>query len=329
MAINDDADERAWALKTALASSMFGGGVEAVMMTAPEANPPSYLSFIPPGSNILGFGFGIKRTGSGIGADEAVRVYVRAKLPRNQMTNAELIPDEIDGVPTDVIPVGDIQAAFPRPTPGGVSGSHEALSARPGTLGCLVERGGMRFILSNNHILANVNGLPGANADILEPARDAGGATHPPIARLTERKELLFGGPINEIDAAIAQLNDPADMTPDIMVIGRIDRRTLPAVKLMSVIKHGRTTRYTCGIIEETKADIEMGFAPHGKAYFHGQIAVRGCSGLFGAGGDSGSLVLEATSRRPVGLLCGVANGLTYCNHVDKVLSHFTIQIVE
>ena len=87
-------------------------------------NPLSLLTSIPPGSNIVGFGYGTKHvSGGGIESDLAVRVYVRSKRPRSALSAQEVIPSEINGKATDVIVVGDVRA-FSRPTACGVSVGH-------------------------------------------------------------------------------------------------------------------------------------------------------------------------------------------------------------
>src|SRR4029077_10867515 len=122
---------------------------------------------------------------------------------------------QVNGVPTDVIPVGDL-AALALPTSCGVSVGHFMISA--GTLGCLVQSTapgtGDHFILSNNHVLANTNsgtkegpGVPGD--DIWEPGPLDGGMA-PAIAQLTDFEPIVFGslpaGSKNTIDAAIARV---------------------------------------------------------------------------------------------------------------------------
>src|SRR5436305_7555156 len=120
---------------------------------AADASSASFLSTIPPEANIRGVGFGAKVT-SGAGIDTtAVRVYVRAKQPKRLLSKSEIVPAEINGIPTDVIAVGEIFAAA---VACGVSVGHVKVTA--GTLGCLVTRAaasGKRFILSHNHILAD------------------------------------------------------------------------------------------------------------------------------------------------------------------------------
>lgn len=323
----DPADlNHAQALKIDLAVRMYGGLFKST--DASVDTQMSYLSVIPPGSNVLGFGYGIKWTGASIAAKYAIRVYVRAKLPKSKVPLNEQIPDEIDGVPTDIVAVGEITAAFPRPTSAGVSGGHFNVSG--GTLGCLVSRNGVgRFILSNNHVLADHN-RAGLGDQILEPGKASGGVANPPIARLTDKVDLnIDNGLPNEVDAAIAELIDPTFMTPDIEQIGAIPSTPLPAANGMSVIKHGAVTQTRQGIVEDPIADFTMVYPGVGGALFHNQFAVRsGGPERFADRGDSGSLVIEAVSHRPVGLLFGVSPPLAFCNRIGLVLSKFNATIL-
>jgi hypothetical protein len=311
---------QAKALKMALASTIFGAAASAAL----DENR-SYLASIPPGSNIRGFGFGAKSTGTSITADDAVRVYVRTKLPKRRIPANEIIPETIEGYPTDVIAVGDIRPFFPRPAQCGVSIGHVNVTA--GTLGCLVENaGGVRFILSNNHVLADSNaGAPGD--DILEPGRADGGAANPPIAHLTDFEPLDFSGAINHIDCAIAEPIVPGSVLPEIVSIGRVTPASIAASKHLSVVNQGRTTGHTLGTIDDIAADVTVTYGMN-TAAFEGQITVSGTGGLFSQGGDSGSLVLDALGLRPVGLLFAGGGTSTFCNPIDLVMARFSVTIV-
>ena len=290
---------------------------------AADAPPASLLSTIPPEANIRGVGFGAKVT-SGAGIDTtAVRVYVRAKQPKRLLSKSEIVPAEINGIPTDVIAVGEIFAAA---VACGVSVGHVKVTA--GTLGCLVKRAGAsskRFILSNNHILANAN-IAKKNDAILQPGKIDGGVL-PAIAKLTDFEPLRFDGTPNTIDAAIAELLDAASVTPDLMVIGPIVAPVSGASVYQSVRKHGRTTLHTVGVIMDIAADVNVGYEGGRVAAFHDQLAVTGLNGGFAGRGDSGSLVVDAVSRRAVGLVVAVSQGLTYCNPIDAVLARFGVDI--
>lgn len=54
-------------------------------------------------SNLLGVGFGMKSTEGASFDGLALRVYVRARLPLAMLSSQEIIPPQINGLPTDVI----------------------------------------------------------------------------------------------------------------------------------------------------------------------------------------------------------------------------------
>src|SRR2546427_3639501 len=97
--------------KSELMMKLFGVSASAAAGsgTAVSTNAISGMSSVPAYSNLVGIGYGAKlANGSSVEGEEAVRVYVRTKLPRSAMSNYELIPSHINGLTTDVIPVGDI-----------------------------------------------------------------------------------------------------------------------------------------------------------------------------------------------------------------------------
>ena len=130
--MNSEFLAQARAYKNELIARLFG---------QPESSPTeteklSILQAIPEGSNIVGVGFGHKVTQGSIAREEPViRVYVRAKLLESELSEKMKIPKEINGIPTDVIEVGEVN---PHSTPCGVSVSHQ--SGKPGTIGCLVRK---------------------------------------------------------------------------------------------------------------------------------------------------------------------------------------------
>jgi hypothetical protein len=297
----------------------------AVSAAVPGASFAAAAAHLP--ANILGVGYGAKETdGVSIETDLAVRVYVRAKLPRQELGQRDLIPAEVNGRPTDVVAIGDIVAAQ-RPVRCGVSVGHFRVGS--GTLGCLVRLHGAEersFILSNNHVLANVNDA--AEGDpVLEPGRDDGGSLDDPIATLTDFEPLRFDAP-NYYDAAIAELLDRASVLPEIGVIGPVKGPcAVPAVH-QPVRKHGRTTLHTVGVIRGIAEDIPVRYANGRTAMFEDQLAIAGVGGDFGRSGDSGSLVVDATTHTPVALLFAVGWGTTFANRIAPVLERFGAAIV-
>lgn len=294
------------------------------------------ISNVPDGHNIVGFGFGPKVTMSTSQNIDALRVYVRQKKPKRDLATIEIIPDEINGIPTDVEAVGDIVAhastvwtsstnAF-----GGDSVGHFNITA--GTIGCVVRKRSIdsedRYILSNNHVLADSNAAK-IGDDILHPG-PIDGVNPPKIATLAEFQAIDMSGGPNTMDAAIAKLCEPSGVNPEIRGGIGVVQGVKAAVIYGSVRKHGRTTGHTVGVIRDVSADIRVRFGRK-MVEFEDQIAIVGVQGQgtpFSSGGDSGSLIVDAVSKEAVGLLFAGGGHTTFANHIDSVLAHFDIEIV-
>ena len=111
-------------------------------------------------SNVVAIGVGFKISGDLQTTEPSIVVSVVKKLPTIQLSESALVPKTLGGVKTDVIETGKIFALQDptqkmRPARPGISIGHYQITA--GTLGCLVQRNGQVFILSNNHVLANSN----------------------------------------------------------------------------------------------------------------------------------------------------------------------------
>ena len=114
-------------------------------------------------SGVVTVGLGTKVVGGFDTGKTALVVGVRQKLPLSQLAPKDVVPREIKGLVTDVIQSGEVKVQNGeldrtkkwRPAPGGVSIGHRDVTA--GTLGCLVYKKGVPKVLSNNHVLGNMN----------------------------------------------------------------------------------------------------------------------------------------------------------------------------
>lgn len=310
---------------------------------------------IPENSNIVGIAYGLKESNGQLTDEEALKIYVKEKRPANWLEPTEAIPQFIETangkVPTDIVVTGEVMAIpaasataaaavnprlHSRPTKCGVSISHYLVTA--GTLGCKVKRKGSNgaeaFILSNNHVLANVNTARLADL-ILQPGTLDGGNVSTSkdwIAKLSDFEVINLSGPggsvANNLDAAIAQIMNPADVDPEILVIKRVKNPPVTAAKRMEVQKFGRTTHHTVGKIIDTAVDLWVNYPPFGRAWFEDQIAIRGNDGDFSSGGDSGSLIVTTSAKEPVALLFAGGTGITFANPIEDVLDRFDIEII-
>jgi hypothetical protein len=279
--------------------------------------------------NIVGVGLSEKMVGDEYTDEPCVTVYVVAKVPKGEVAAEAVVPEEVNGVPTDVVATGELHA-FPhrgryRPAPGGVSVGHFRITA--GTIGCLVRRGTALFILSNNHVLANVNQAH-LGDPILQPGPfDGGRIPADVIAKLSKFIPINFGAP-NTVDCAIAQTS-PSLVTPLNKCFGRIRPVPVPCRLNLLVKKCGRTTQFTRGRITDCSATVRVGYGTSGVAVFQNQIIMTSLtSSPFSAGGDSGSLIVTDEGNQPVGLLFAGSSTHTIANHIQDVLSALGVTIV-
>jgi len=141
--------------------------------------------------NVVGVGVGLRQRAGRILDEVCVVALVRRKRAAGSLAAEAMIPQEVGGIPTDVLEVGDLRAQAARtdrwrPAPGGVSLGHYRVTA--GTLGCIVRdrASRVRLILSNNHVLANGNEAA-VEDPILQPGSADGGREESDTFALLER----------------------------------------------------------------------------------------------------------------------------------------------
>jgi hypothetical protein len=234
------------------------------------------------------------------------------------------------------------------PLRNGCSTGHFAIGA--GTLGCFVRDNvtGREGILSNNHVLANVNQAQLGDDILQSGALDGGVRPGDVIATLSRFIAITLGGTVpNDVDCAFAEfatghrpfdartvwdgstagaaVGNPLSLTPVAQV--------LPG---MAVEKTGRTTGHTAGSVRAINVNNQVVNMQIGLARFDGQIAFHAAPGSprFSDRGDSGSLILSA-QHEPMALLfsgsrTGGANGLgvTFGNPIQTVLNRLNVTII-
>ena len=209
-----------------------------------------------------------------------------------------------------------------------------------GTLGALVrDASGARYILSNNHVMANNNqGRPGEN--IGQPGLidvNCRVSRADPVASLTRFARIFFDS-ANRIDAAIARiLPGKVNLKGRILDIGR-PGPPVHAQLGMDVKKSGRTTGRTIGRIISLNTSVRVdipqfcGDDAGRTARFVDQLVVEPTTSRpFTRSGDSGALVVtrRRTCPQAVGLLfAGDEEGFGIANKIQTVLSAFNVTIV-
>jgi hypothetical protein len=302
--------------------------------------PPEFAALAgttAPRHNIVGVGVGPKISHGRETATTAIRFYVETKVAPQAVPRADRLPARIGGVPTDVIETGRFFAQAPpiaqqrrRPARGGASiGFRAAGFVMAGTLGCLVTDGTRRFILSNNHVIADENGLP-LNSPILQPGTlDGGVLPGDRVARLRRFVRLRRLPRSNRVDAAIAVLDAPGLARASILPgVGALTSAAPVAAAVgMRVHKHGRTTGYTRGRVIDVAADVNVTY-DFGVARFLDQVIIVGDTGSFSDSGDSGSLIVRRPGNRATGLLFAGSATHTIANHIGEVLTALGVTLV-
>ena len=295
-----------------------------------------------PDDNVVGIGIGYKITKGKPTTKRCVRIYVDRKIAETAMPKDFVLPPQIKGVATDVIETGRfhrLPAAVPterrrlRPAKPGCSvgfqfTGNQARFVMAGTFGAVVDAGGTRYILSNNHVLANENALP-VGSPIFQPGLlDHGNPNRDRIATLTRFVTLQSGRP-NALDCAIAEILDRKTVSATFLPkVGRLKSpEPIAATEGMRVEKIGRTTGYTTGVVFDVSADVKIEY-DLGILTFQEQILIRGSTGMFSDRGDSGSVIVDRTAHRATALLFAGSASHTIANPLVEVLAQLGVSMV-
>jgi len=254
--------------------------------------------------NVVGYSLKLKNKVKG-GVElpvPSIRVYVSRKLPLEKLRKDEVIPSEVEGIPTDIVEVGRLKRLEGfreryRPSPCGVSTSRADEEAA-GTIGWwMVDEDGRPYIMSNNHVWAKENNASPGD-EIIQPGRlDGGDPEADIIAELYSWIDIDFEGGVNKVDVAIAT---PylADTFASIMEKGGVAGKRDPQLN-EEACKVGRSTGLTQGVVEDDAASVQVEYSS-GKANFEDVFIVRGDNVV--QAGDSGSPVLSS-DKQFLGLL--------------------------
>jgi hypothetical protein len=329
---------------------------------AQKAHSAAVDEFLDPAkqdTNVVGIGVGVKWKKGQPTGEPALVVLVSQKLEKDQVTRANMVPAKLAEMQTDVLAVGypfagagepqdiGIQtlAKRVRPAKGGYSVGHINITAGTiatcvydilpgGTVSPPVQGVGIPskyYILSNNHVLANVNaGSPGD--PILQPGPFDGG-TNPAdrIASLSRFVPITLQPPVpvalhnNLVDCAIAE-GQFHDLDREIYWNAAVRgwRRKANVTVGTVVKKTGRTTNFTTGRITVINATVDINYGGGRVARFKDQIVTTNMS----AGGDSGSLVLTLDNVA-VGLLFAGSPIAMIANQIENVRSLLRVEVAE
>ncbi|MBW8687877.1 S1 family peptidase [Chitinophaga rhizophila] len=304
---------------------------------------------------------GLKETEGRITDQLCIRIYVQEKKHHSALHAHEVLPSEINGIPTDVNVIPGFSACVDenryRPLKGGIQITNRIIirdentfgtEVAHGTLGCLARSNddGRTVILSNCHVLMANAAQPGDR--IYQPA--------PAVIPEMNNRDLPFHpeddmnaigriirGTINEkIDAAIAEINTSALDMASCNEINGLSVNGIPrynvvlgaaaAIPGQMVFKVGEVSGRTEGRVVDINYPATT-FPIEGKMHtFKGQIAIQPVDPAhhFSEKGDSGAVIVNMDNRI-VGLLFA-NNGntrpqITLANHIDDVLNALNIRL--
>ncbi len=277
---------------------------------------------------------GLKETHGQATAQLAIRVYVREKRSPEDIPPGELIPAEINGVPTDVnVVAGSFEFQLDntryRPIKGGIQVTNRIIDINDagtgtqmsrGTLGCIAvdNTDNAPVLLSNWHVLC-ANGARNGMDKVFQPAPTA----LPPldITQLPFRPEddndkigvLRRNAITSKVDAAIAAIDVSScchccgihytNALNGLSVGGRPARNTIvgdeKAVSGMTVFKVGQSTLRSEGVVVDDDYP-SFTITKSGTSYtFDGQIAIQNVDPAvpFSNHGDSGSALINLNNK--------------------------------
>lgn len=200
-----------------------------------------------------------------------------------------------------------------------------------GTLGSLVTKGGVQYILSNNHVLARTDSAA-IGEDISQPGLVDSACSVPAADIVADLSEFVPLG-MNNVDTAIA-----ATRAGNVITTGEILAVGVPASSPASptvsrgVAKAGRTTGLTCATIGSVNTNVRVQYQARcgqGKKFvisYTNQVLISSAS--FSAGGDSGSLIVTSDTAQPVALLFAGSSTVTIGNPVADVTSALGVTFV-
>ncbi len=274
-------------------------------------------------------------SGTGISiSEDMVNVYLRDNTEQAKKKAYDLIGStKADGHELQFISSGIIRAltcptsytAYNRPVCGGISCGHQKIGA--GTLGGLVYDNNSKkpLGLSNNHVLA-------ASSTYDRPQAIVGDTIFSPGLLDSSGIQYPFGKlykyvPMNSttnnfVDCALVEPDSTFDLNPEIIGIG-IPQGWEYSQENMRIIKSGRTSGITEGTIIDKYATLEIDYG--GNII---KMADTIVTGKTADAGDSGSLALNKSNNKVVGLLFAGSSEITCYNRIENVMNALDILIL-
>ena len=268
---------------------------------------------------VVAVGVGRKQVKGRWTRKKAILIFVEKKIDASSLDVTDIIPKKIHGCCTDIIEVGQleemqIQRQKHRPAPWGTSCMWCKGSAC--TLGAKVWKDGKAYILGNAHCYFPFWNGANKGDEIWQPSRVDGGTVKDKIGTVFEVAPFNFEG-TNLVDAALAEIINPLDVSDEIMEIG-IPAYSFATVKVGDTIqKFGRTSGYTTGKVLAINTTARVNYRVGGikkLVLWKDQIMTEPMVD----GGDSSSLAFNM-KKQPVGLCYAGSDRVSIFNTIQNV----------
>jgi hypothetical protein len=286
----------------------------------------------------------------------AIVVSVRKKKPKSALSKDEVIPPEIDGIPTDVVEeeivlhsdrvlldeVAPLVDATTYATlQGGISmGPCRSVFLSPpdvpsagnyifvGTLGAIVNdrTTGARMALTNFHV-ACVDSTWAVGNTMTQPGRNDGGTCPANMFGAIVRATLS-----DHVDGSVVSIDAGKASACSIVEVGDVKGKNTAAIG-MAIRKRGRTSGLTYGTVTSVDQTVSINYGDGlGTHTLKNQIRIEvdpAHSTVMSDHGDSGSVVVDA-SNKVIGLLyAGIDPGHTvsFANPIQNVLDELNVDL--
>lgn len=306
--------------------------------------------------NVVGIGLGKKTVGGEISDKDVITVLVEKKVHISELDPYDVVPQELNGIETDVMEVGKIVAQLDRagryrPAPPGVSIGHYLITA--GTFGAVVRdnKTGQKLILSNNHVLANSNDAEIGDKIIQPGSYDGGNTINDVIGTLYRFVPIDFGeggiptcpiakgvaGGLNLLASLIGSGHRLEVIKPQqnenfvdaALALPNFDGDIIDEIVDVGLVRGvysdpflGQAVKKSGRTTELTFGSILVTNAVVQVSYGAGKVAVFSdqlIAGPMSQGGDSGSLVLTEENEA-LGLLFAGSDQTTIFNPISQVM---------
>lgn len=283
--------------------------------------------------NVVGVGVGFKVKDGRRLRQLAIRVYVREKVPLSKLKKADRLPRSIGGIPVDVIIRKPLihcfdpfnpspeNAAFHSVLLGGISIGVAGMGT--GTLGGSAFDNStlMDVMLTNWHVACASNDENCTEGLVVQPSERDNQGNQRPVGDVL--RSVIASG----VDAAILSLDGSAFLERSVLGIGALGR-VVAAELGMTVLKAGRTSGLTFGIITDISEDITSCDADGNNCHDHADIIrFEGDDGMVQRG-DSGSLLLDAGGNVLGLVFSGTEDGnVGSACHIQDVLNALNINL--